>query len=138
MKFIKLFLLVFLFSCAKDEVTIPPPPVYSEFNVTEFDFTVIGSGYDLTTAPDVYIKVFEAGVLIGTSPHIQDTYSAKFTFVNNWIMQYGITYRVEFWDKDDTSPDDFMAALTFSPIKNQNTVSAGSNQVAATVTGFWQ
>lgn len=126
-----------LIACEKEQQQ--PEPLKTTFNVTKFSFNVYGSGYDVTTGPDVYFKFYRDGLFVGSTNYYENTTAGVINLnVGDMYLTLNKVHEIEIWDYDSGSDDDFITALTFIPKNNQTEYSAASSEAKITLTGNWQ
>lgn len=137
-KLIAFLFLSILMSCSKDksctagftgddcETQITPTYIkIKEVKLTKFPPTDNGAGWDLLDGPDMYFEILYNG-----SPFVS-TKNKPFDNINGtvvkWILigNYSIDkpfdqYAIAAFDHDDTSADDYIGGITFTPYSNSN------------------
>jgi hypothetical protein len=97
-----------------------------QVDVTSFPATNDkGSGWDLTSAADIYIKIYKDDTeLYNSSTYIKDAISSyKYEFElspNVDLLNPNDQYTIILYDYDSTSGDDYMGGIIFKPYSNTN------------------
>lgn len=119
-KFIYLIALLVLFACSEDEPVIPvfkPSKIFiTSAEVTEWPkLDPTGAGWDLTSAPDVYLTIDDRVTVIYASVITENTTQNTFTFnVAKTIGDLTKEHAIAFWDADDPDDDDVIGAYLFT------------------------
>lgn len=138
-------------STTSQTVSITPGNVYlRQITINQIPFNDSqGAGWDLTTGPDVYIDVVSGGTIVVSSSVVYDVTQSQLPIqytlsnpyqISNWSQQY----RIDIWDYDDLSNDDYIGSVNFTinginQANNYPTTSTIQNgQVRVTLTLDWR
>jgi hypothetical protein len=97
----------------------------NSIKVTSFPATDGGAGWDLTSGPDIYVKLTLGSTAIWESPnYFQNADPAQdYTFTPN--PTFNLTspnsqYTLTLYDYDDLDADDWMGGINFTPYSSSN------------------
>lgn len=102
----------------------PSKITISKITVTRFPATDGGAGWDLTSGPDIYVEVLQAGNVIYSHPTFIQNATPGTNYDFNPLPYIEITnptsqITLRLMDYDDFDADDNMGGLIFTPYNNQ-------------------
>ncbi|MCX7836051.1 MAG: PKD domain-containing protein [bacterium] len=134
---------------ANRSVFIEPGSVYlSRFTIHQIPFTDNqGSGWDLTTGPDVFCELVTNNTLIASTQPIFDIVQSQLPLIWDFSTPYFISnrsqlYSLNIFDYDDFSSHDFIGSVNFAINNIGNNYPANvllqNGQVRVTLTLIWR
>lgn len=95
---------------------IPQKMKYGKIKITAFPPTDNGAGWDLTSGPDVYLRISRGNTVLHTTNYVQNL-SGQHEWVVNFDIDYPTeTYSIAAYDYDDgLTDDDFLGGISFVP-----------------------